>query len=251
MSTEQERRCKYGDPYCPCQDGDTCHYEGKDPMAPSAGAQGETQADCAAALSMARDWLGASARERASRRMQATPLIQSLADYATQQAEEIARLRAALETRDMQLAGCSTAAIQNTPTSVRERIQPGHPYYSAAYGDVCRAVDREMQHRDTVQALQAQLECMVAPEERDQWRREAQRLAVERAYVQGVFTDAGVEVGPDLGEAARAISDLLSEAQQRIETLTAERNNLQRQVEDFEDQVSALYREMSELEERS
>lgn len=22
--------CKYGDPACPCQDGDTCHYEGKD-----------------------------------------------------------------------------------------------------------------------------------------------------------------------------------------------------------------------------
>jgi len=24
--------CKYGDPYCPCQDGDMCHYEGPNPM---------------------------------------------------------------------------------------------------------------------------------------------------------------------------------------------------------------------------
>ena len=23
--------CKYGDPTCPCQDGDMCHYEGPDP----------------------------------------------------------------------------------------------------------------------------------------------------------------------------------------------------------------------------
>lgn len=24
--------CPYGDPYCPCQDGDPCHYEGDDAM---------------------------------------------------------------------------------------------------------------------------------------------------------------------------------------------------------------------------
>lgn len=24
--------CKYGDPTCPCQDGDPCHYEGENPM---------------------------------------------------------------------------------------------------------------------------------------------------------------------------------------------------------------------------
>ena len=28
--------CKYGDPYCPCQDGDPCHYEGDNPMTPPA-----------------------------------------------------------------------------------------------------------------------------------------------------------------------------------------------------------------------
>jgi len=28
--------CKYGDPFCPCQDGDPCHYEGENPMTPPA-----------------------------------------------------------------------------------------------------------------------------------------------------------------------------------------------------------------------
>ena len=27
-------KCKYGDPMCPCQDGDACHYEGDNPMTP-------------------------------------------------------------------------------------------------------------------------------------------------------------------------------------------------------------------------
>lgn len=26
--------CKYFDLFCPCQDGDTCHYEGEEPMRP-------------------------------------------------------------------------------------------------------------------------------------------------------------------------------------------------------------------------
>lgn len=25
-------RCPHGDPFCPCQDGDSCHYEGPDPF---------------------------------------------------------------------------------------------------------------------------------------------------------------------------------------------------------------------------
>jgi hypothetical protein len=29
-----ERICKYGDPNCPCPDGDPCHYEGKDAFTP-------------------------------------------------------------------------------------------------------------------------------------------------------------------------------------------------------------------------
>ena len=30
----EPKKCKYGDPRCPCQDGDQCHYEGKNPMTP-------------------------------------------------------------------------------------------------------------------------------------------------------------------------------------------------------------------------
>lgn len=31
---ENPEVCKYGDPCCPCQDGDPCHYEGENPMTP-------------------------------------------------------------------------------------------------------------------------------------------------------------------------------------------------------------------------
>ncbi len=27
-------QCKYGDPFCPCQDANICHYEGENPMPP-------------------------------------------------------------------------------------------------------------------------------------------------------------------------------------------------------------------------
>lgn len=123
-------------------------------------------------------WLSATRRENVALRQ------------GEAQAEEIARLRAELETRDMQLAGCSTAAIQNTPTSIHERIEPEHPYYSAAYGDVCRAVDREMKHRDTSQALQLALgdarSCVadladkldVVERERDALKTQAQKWAL-------------------------------------------------------------------------
>lgn len=31
---KETQRCAYGDPFCPCQDGDTCHYEGSNAMRP-------------------------------------------------------------------------------------------------------------------------------------------------------------------------------------------------------------------------
>lgn len=55
-----------------------------------------------------------------------------------------AALRAALEIERLRLAACGVAALQNTESSARERIKPDNPYYSASYGDVCSAVDREM-----------------------------------------------------------------------------------------------------------
>ena len=34
LELRQHSGCKYGDPFCPCQDGDMCHYEGPNPMTP-------------------------------------------------------------------------------------------------------------------------------------------------------------------------------------------------------------------------
>lgn len=45
----------------------------------------------------------------------------------------------------MQLAAISTASIQNTETSIKDRIGRENPYWTTAYGDVCAAVDREME----------------------------------------------------------------------------------------------------------
>jgi len=59
-------------------------------------------------------------------------------------AERIAALEAELETERLRLAACGVAAMQDTPTSVKERLPPGHPYYSGSYADVCRAVDNLM-----------------------------------------------------------------------------------------------------------
>jgi hypothetical protein len=63
-----------------------------------------------------------------------------------------------LERERLRLAACGVAAMQNTPASVAERIGPGHPYYSASYGDVCRAVDREMALRADLSAARAVLD---------------------------------------------------------------------------------------------
>lgn len=57
---------------------------------------------------------------------------------------QLAEAQTALETEQMRLAACTVAALGNTPEAVAQRLQPGHPYYSASCGDVCSAVDREM-----------------------------------------------------------------------------------------------------------
>lgn len=53
-----------------------------------------------------------------------------------------------LERLRMQLAACTTAALLNTRETMAERITADNPYYSAAYADVCRAVDREVEYRE-------------------------------------------------------------------------------------------------------
>lgn len=58
----------------------------------------------------------------------------------------------------MQLAAVSTATVQNTETAIKDRIAPDNSYYTTAYGDTCRAVDREMRLRAENAALRAALE---------------------------------------------------------------------------------------------
>lgn len=64
----------------------------------------------------------------------------------------VARLRRNLdnarEAHDMQLAAIMTATFQNTVSTIKDRIGSDNPYWTVAYGDVCRAVDREMALRD-------------------------------------------------------------------------------------------------------
>lgn len=65
---------------------------------------------------------------------------------------------ALLELHTMQLAAVSTATVQNTETTIKDRIGPDNPYYTTAYGDTCRAVDREMRLLADNAALRAALE---------------------------------------------------------------------------------------------
>ncbi len=81
-----------------------------------------------------------------------------------------------LERERMRLAACMSAALGNTPESVAQRLTPEHPYWSASYGDVCLAVDREMGLRATLLAQTAALQQLV-----DEWREEAADTAEREA----------------------------------------------------------------------
>jgi hypothetical protein len=74
----------------------------------------------------------------------------------------IEQLSDELETERMRLVACMTASIQNTETSKAERLAPEHPYWSVAYSDVCRAVDREMTLRAQKDAAYAERNQLVA-----------------------------------------------------------------------------------------
>lgn len=74
-------------------------------------------------------------------------------------AAELRKAGEELETLQMQLAGCGVAAMCNTEKSIAEqRIGKDNPYWSASYGDVCRAVDREIELRAARAAALAQVE---------------------------------------------------------------------------------------------
>lgn len=65
----------------------------------------------------------------------------------------IEQLRERVELQEMQLVACMTACSQNTRSTMAQRIGPDNPYYSVAYSDVCRAVDREVKEREMARRL--------------------------------------------------------------------------------------------------
>lgn len=74
-----------------------------------------------------------------------------MTDDATKMKQERDLALAELETLRMQLVGCGVAAMQNTERSKAGRITKDSPYWSASYGDVCRAVDAEIEARENYQ----------------------------------------------------------------------------------------------------
>lgn len=89
-------------------------------------------------------------------------VAENLATFAAQEAqranERAEGLAVKLETERMRLAGCGVAAMGNSPSTVARRIGRDNPYYSASYGDVCAAVDREIAHRERAEGLAKELE---------------------------------------------------------------------------------------------
>lgn len=77
------------------------------------------------------------------------------------------QLKEELETERMRVVGCGVAALCNTERTAVDRITSDNPYWSASYGDVCAAVDREMELR----------------KERDQLRAENEKLREELSSV--------------------------------------------------------------------
>jgi hypothetical protein len=69
---------------------------------------------------------------------------------------EVKGLKAELETARLQLAGCGVAAMQNTEKTIADRITKDNPNWSASYGDVCNAVDREMKLRSELETMKVQ-----------------------------------------------------------------------------------------------
>lgn len=101
----------------------------------------------------------------------------------SQQADRIVALDCEAEHERIRLAACTVAALGNTREAVATRIAQGHPMWSASYGDVCAAVDREMAYREQLADATARLQAL--EQERDTLTRErddAQAIAIQHAY---------------------------------------------------------------------
>lgn len=84
-------------------------------------------------------------------------MIMNSASKITSLKAENEALRSQLEYERIRLAACGAAALANTEKSIQRRITSDNEYYSASYGDVCRAVDREMKYRSQLVKLREPL----------------------------------------------------------------------------------------------
>lgn len=92
---------------------------------------------------------------------------------------ELEQVKNDLERTRVQLAGCGVAAMQNTEKSRKERAKPGDYGYSASYGDVCRAVDREMKLWDELEQAKQETEDLCT--ELEQYRSLAVTVGASKA----------------------------------------------------------------------
>jgi len=112
------------------------------------------QSDAQSAIREAYEGGRQEGRAAATREAQAASMRLEAEAEAGREAGERAARDAEIDRLRMRLTACGVAAMQNTRASVSERIGRDSPYWSASYGDVCSAVDREVALR----------ECRPAPE---------------------------------------------------------------------------------------
>ena len=100
-------------------------------------------------------------------------------------------LKGELETERIRLAACGVAALANTFETVKQRIDKDNPYYSASYGDVCSAVDREIAYRSANEELRRDYEtAQTEIKEMNEWVNDLQ----SKMYVNCVY--CGHRYGP-------------------------------------------------------
>lgn len=122
------------------------------------------------------------------------------------------QLAQANELHTMQLAGIMTASIQNTESTVKDRIDRSNPYWTQAYEDVCVAIDREMKHRDEAKRLEA--EC-------DGWK---QTVLEEIEENKKLFDLLGLKSDADFGHntSTEAVTLKITDLLDRFNSLKAE-----------------------------
>ena len=117
----------------------------------------------------------------------AAEIVRRYNGYADQQKE--------LNQARVQLAGCGVAAMGNTVKTIAQRAKKGDYGWSASYGDVCAAVDREMKYREQIADQQKLIEQLV------------EVLESSKTYIDGVYGTMLDEVDEALTAAKREVTN--------------------------------------------